>query len=318
MIGSVIGLSGLLGVTEFLSPSTKKGEALHFKEVGFSLQRGSPQSRGYSKRRRRIIEALQILEQTRAGSRLLEKAKEKWQWDQLEQLATLFRWGNVSKTDAILTRQLDLQNGKEVYSREVTIFLKWNQTLSELVLDLAHELTHATHGPAWNPYDPNLTAARYIQLAIEGDGGEVDALYAECKIAGELSQRYGMEFERCRDFESKDAQGLSRSIIRDEFYKVGQHREALEKNLKNSRLPLSSNEPSLISSTGNAPYPVALFYEFQELNRIACLNTQRRLASLSSSTSIKKTNDSVAFMDKRCQSKQQEVSSTRSSSTHQR
>ncbi len=258
-------------------------------EIEGSSVRGSP----------RFEEAFLILEQSSAGNRLLRHARRKWNLESIEELISMLRWGAVSKTDAVLTRQLDLETGKEIHSRKITIFIKHNQNLQDLVLDLAHELTHAIQGPAWNPYDPSLTARSYIKLAIEGKGGEVDALLTECQVARELAVRYALPTKRCDAFVLKSNGNLSKRRIRKEFYKVGKYKKMLQKRLGRKKFRLSRRLPTLISSTGNAPYPVALLLEFEELTRVACLNTRRRIASYSS---LKKTkiSKSKRFLVKRC------------------
>lgn len=193
-----------------------------------------------------------------------------------------FRWGRASKTDAVLVRHYDSQTGKETRERRVTIFLRASQTEEEVLLDLAHELVHATSQPPWDPYDPELTAARYIHAAIDGEGGEVAAVQAECRVHFELA-RHDPSLSsdgglRCRSYMGKN----SAEKIRRDFYRVGQWQAELRARLgKEAALmpELSSEPPALYSSTGGAPYPIALWEEFRSLTEAACENSRRRASS---------------------------------------
>lgn len=224
----------------------------------------------------RIQEALETLRRLPSGATLLNLAKKQWP----DGIAQAFRWGPVSKTDAIITRYYNPDTGEERRSRTVSIILRQDQALEELVLDMAHEIVHATSRPAWDPYDASLTAARYIQTAIEGPGGEVEAVIGECKVNLEMAERFGTGSDRCLRY-VEPGKGISRERVLAEFYRVGRWSKGLERKLGSDfvRLPhLSSESPKLYSSTGHTPYPVALFDEYSDLTRIACQNSRRRLS----------------------------------------
>lgn len=200
-----------------------------------------------------------------------------------EAFNTLFQWSAISRTNAVLTRYFNPTSGEEVRQRQITIFLKRNQSLANLILDVAHEMTHALYSPQWDPYDPSLTAATYLWNAIEGPGGEVDALVVECQVAQELKEKYGVQIKRCQRYLGDPRKKLNRKKIRNEFYQVGPWEGELKEKLGTefNRFPfLSPAEPSLISSTGNAPYPIALLREYTEFTRIACENSRKRLLSI--------------------------------------
>ena len=209
-----------------------------------------------------------------------------------ESLRERFRWGDASRTDAVLTRHYDSETGQETRERKVTIYLRRGQPMEEMMLDLAHELVHATSRPAWDPYDPKLTAAEYIRVAIEGAGGEVEAVQAECRVSLELfTTRVAggarLDAEKTKSLDSRCTRyggSLAMDVIRKDFYRVGRWNTELQSRLGEGArklLPLlSSEKPSLYSSTGGAPYPVALLEEYRQMTTVACENSRRRAATL--------------------------------------
>lgn len=231
-----------------------------------------------------LTDAIRVLEKVPSGRAILERACARFGEAAPAGLVRIFRWGNVSRTDAVLTRHFNPGTRTEVRERIVTVFLKRNQGLEELVLDLAHELTHAVGEPEWDPYDPSLTAGRYIRASIEGPGGEVDAMVSECRVSLELSARYGTSSKRCSRYRSARSRGgVDRQKVRNDFYRVGAWKAQLQRELgaEFSGFPdLSGASPLLFSSTGNAPYPLALLREFHEISGIACDNSRRRLEVL--------------------------------------
>ncbi len=233
--------------------------------------------------------SLKLLSQLPSGRALLVDAEKRWAQRPTRQamhIEDLFKWGAVSRTDAVLTRHFNPATGQEQQERNVTVYLKEDQTLDELALDIAHELTHAIARPAWDPYDPNLTAGRYIMNAIEGDGGEVDAIISECRVGLEMVQNMGVNVPRCLRYKTTNKDGtvtVQVNQVQKDFYRVGKWYRPLLKQLGSEarKFPLiNDDEPQLYSSTGYAPYPVALYREFEELTRIACDNSRRRLTNL--------------------------------------
>jgi hypothetical protein len=235
--------------------------------------------------RERILTALALLDHSRSGHQLLEKAKQLWHVSSSDSLAEMMTWGTASKTDAVLIRHFDPASGAESRERKVTVYLKKDQSMENLVLDLAHELLHAVSRPAWDPYDPSLNAVKYIRAAIEGEGGEVQAVEMECQVALEFVESpippfkgpaWGRESRaRCHRYWGKNAL----STIRRDFYSTGKWKADLVRDLGSDakELPLlTDRKPSLYSSTGGAPYPAALYLEFKQINHVACENSRRR------------------------------------------
>jgi len=238
----------------------------------------------------RIDLAIQVLLRVPSGKAEIEKALATWKIDRPEDLGQVIKSGGVSRTDAVLTRHYDPETGKESRDREVTIYINTAQSLTNVVLDLAHEMVHATSRPSFDPYDPNLTRAQYIHSAIDGVGGEVQAVAMECRVASELSKNYQIPLKRCQSYlESKSGSGqdvvVKTDLIRRDFYRVGQWNNELLQVLGSEASllsDLSPESPHLYSSTGNAPYPVALLKEYEALTRIACENSRKRIVTQSS------------------------------------
>lgn len=255
----------------------------------------------------RIHTAINLLMRVPSGRALITHALKAWKMDSSESLLKVVKAGPASRTDAVLTRHYNPSSGEEVREREITIYVRQDQSLDNVVLDIAHEMVHATSRPGWDPYDPELTAGRYIKNSIEGEGGEVQAVTTECQVASELSTYYGFATRRCRGYIGGNSNHVDVEKIRADFYRVGKWGGDLAKVLGTEikLFPkLSSDAPKLYSSTGNAPYPAALLREFQQLTQIACENSKRRADSLRG-RSLASTNDAgdatFRFLERRCQ-----------------
>lgn len=247
-----------------------------------------------------MIKIIQVLNDVPAGRRLLQQALKRWQaggtpeYDQ-NVILDKVKWGTTSRTDTTLTRHFNPKTGKEDRERELIIYLKKDLTETELVLDLAHELVHAVSRPYFDPYDPTLTPGKYIAAAIEGEGGEVDAVVTECQVGLELMELHGLKISRCQNYilqQGTEVARIDREKVLLDFYKVGQWHEELSKLLGKeiSIFPLlSSQQPQLYSSTGRAPYPIALAKEFETINEMACDNSRKRMKSVSTSISSRLT-----------------------------
>jgi len=236
----------------------------------------------------RFHKAIRLLTQVPTGQGLIQKALKLWSLSDARDLADTLKFGQASRTDTVLTRHFNPKTGKEEREREITVFLREDQTQMELVLDMAHELVHATSRPSFDPYDPSLTVGKYIFAAIEGEGGEVDAVIVECQIGLELSKLAKVPVKRCESYQSMTSSNelsFDREKVRRDFYRVGDWKAQLEKELKSEfgLFPLLSEKwPKLYSSTGHAPYPLALLREYQEITELACDNSRIRMRSVES------------------------------------
>jgi hypothetical protein len=269
----------------------------------------------------RLATAVEILSRVPTGRELLSRAQGFWGYPRPELVRQALRLGAASRTDAVLTRRFDPATGQETRAREVTVYLRSEQSLEDLVLDLSHELVHATSRPGWDPYDPELTAGRYIEAAIDGEGGEVAAVASECQVSFEVMSRYGAagaSSQRCRQYLSRGK--IDRERIRREFYRTGRWEAELRKKLgsEHKRLPLlNADSPTLFSSTGNAPYPMALYREFEEITRIACENSRKRAtersrkpAQVSAQSGSVRAASAAAFICARCSAFAEELCSS--------
>lgn len=252
--------------------------------LGQNLAWGSPYAGASQRGESRILTAIEMLQHVPSGRALLAQAVRAWKLSSAQELTQVLHPGAASRTDAVLTRHYSPSSGTEIREREVTIYVREDQSLDNMVLDIAHEMVHATSRPAYDPYDPELTVGRYIKTAIEGEGGEVSAVLVECQVALELSRNFGMNPHRCRGYLSGDQRQVDARRIKADFYRVGKWDGEIKKTLGSEATlfpELSTESPRLFSSTGNAPYPAALLHEFQALTQIACENSKRRVSSVS-------------------------------------
>ena len=244
-------------------------------------------SAGTTSMSERIQSALKMLGQSSTGRVLLETSMKRWKLKNVAQLEKVIHWSELSKTDAVLVRYFEPDSGRERFDREVEVHIKTHQSFDDVVMDLAHELTHATAQAPWDPYDPELSAGKYIWIGLEAEGGEVDALMVECQVALELPRNRSERRERCNRYLSALGPGqdvhLDRKRVIEDFYRVGEWKDDLSHQLGDEAKAfpnLSHDKAVLYSSTGKTPYPVALYREFQALTEAACKNTRKRLKTL--------------------------------------
>lgn len=198
-----------------------------------------------------------------------------WSVDRLEKLSSKIFLGDYSQTDTTVTRHFHLVRGKEERMSQTQIQISHGVSWEEQVLDLVHELVHALAFEKIDPYDAALTPELYILKRIEGPGGEKEALFEECLVAEEWLGRTHPLFSRCEQLGVLDP---SESWV-SQFYQVGAQGKAelLEVLQEAHLLPLSEKPPVLFSSSSRIAYPVALYREFQVMNRTACVSSLKRL-----------------------------------------
>ncbi len=275
--------------------------------MGFGSAPESPRVLGWDTE---LEAALGALRSTQSGEELYVAAMRKLG---VENPWELFQRGDQSRTDAVLSREYDPETGNEVRKRRVRIFLKPGQRTQDLVMDMAHELTHAVAEAGWDPYDPDLSPSRYIRISIEGEGGEARALMNECRVGMELYRPETSSLRRCQRYLGRatesEAPRLDLQKIIDDFYRVGKWHTHLSRVLSREKdgqelLPkIRREEPMVYSSTGRAPYPVSLFKEHEEMTRTACRNSRKRVEGRTPA-SIPRT--LVNFLRQRCASEKTE------------
>lgn len=250
-------------------------------------------------------EAMELLARTQTGKRILTRAMAFWNETSQSGILKHLAYGPVSRTDAVLTRHYNPESGEEVRERFVTVILKKDQSLIDAAMDLGHELVHATTPPSWDPYDPSLTAGKYMFAALEANGGEVDAVFAECEIAADFKRDLDIRTSRCDRYLTLAAPDnrltVDRAKIQGDFYRVGKWESYVRTRLgkEKSTFPLlSRKDPELYSATGGAPYPVSLMREYEELNRVACENVRKRGDVARSPASV---NSTPSPLGDRCQ-----------------
>ncbi len=252
----------------------------------------------------RLRQAILILKESQTGQALMKDVTLafglQWGTDVTKNIGewplTEFLYpSDISRTDSSLTREIDSKTGEERLRRETSVAIRVDQPLEDVVLDLAHELTHAARSQPIDPYDPDLTAEKYIILSLQGPGGEVDAVEMECRVGLELAQAYQLEMKRCRsygDITSGPQQvRMKKDRILAAFGALGEHYQAFQARLGEEVLHrhpwLTARQAELVSSTGNAPYPLALLEEYEAMTEAACRNSRKRIHYLKES--IKKS-----------------------------
>jgi len=262
---------------------------------------GSPPAKTESAKIAR--DAIELLGRTPAGKRILTRAAAFWKESSPEGVLKHLAYGPVSRTDAVLTRHYNPESGEEVRERYVTVILKKNQALIDVAMDLGHELIHATTPPSWDPYDPKLTPGKYMFAALEANGGEVDAVFAECEVAADFKRDLDIHTTRCDRYltlsNPDNRLMVDRAKIQTDFYRVGKWESFVRTRLgkETGTFPLlSAKDPELYSATGGAPYPVSLMREYEELNRVACENVRKRGDSGRSPASV-----GTSALGSRCQ-----------------
>jgi hypothetical protein len=268
-----------------------------------------------------LNDLVEILSESRTARDLLDQAVRHWGLKGYHELSKQVKLSEISKTDAVVIRSIDPKTGEERRERSVVIYLNETQPVVESALDLVHEITHATATMTWDPYDPKLDAAHYIWIGIEGEGGEVDAVMKECEVFRELKERKGASAntlsesrqKRCSRYAPISSSGevlnespsLRAKVVQD-FYRVGEFHKMILSRLgeKVRFFPyLNSQSPNLYSSTGRAPYPVALYDEFLAMNEVACQNSKKRLQTIAravGAATAKKVQATREFLFKRC------------------
>lgn len=227
---------------------------------------------------------ISYIEKSDTGKALIKKARKKSReyGDSLENLISI---GDGSLTDTTLVRRFSPNNPWEVdYESKSSIILNRHLSVYNVILDLAHELTHFTRRHAFNPYETTFSLADFVRSTIEGRGGEVEAYMIECQVFLDLfSKNEGIE-SKCDQIIDDKTQKISRYKAQREFYKLGVFKKGFQEALKRHHLAdesfksLSSDQAEFISSAYGVPYPLAAIQEYETIMEKVCLNDAKRLS----------------------------------------
>lgn len=222
-----------------------------------------------------VAELLGLIAETSEGRALILRAKKSDpQFDRLIQV------GETSITESVYQRSYSILDGKEQFRIQNSIRLGRNSSRADAALDLAHELTHFIDRRPLNPYDLELNAVDFIRHGIEGEGGELDALEAECKIGWQLEAKFAAlpASENCVKYRRRDDY-FDRAFARRDFYRVGSWLSEL-KSITEGIPEISEELVVFRSSHTKQPYPVALKQEFEQTVATACENNRRKAIAI--------------------------------------
>ena len=234
-----------------------------------------------------LARAIALLGSTATGKAELESAR---------QLHVPIVEGTVSKTEITATRQVQGSSENLKFTTQVLVAQDKDPVFQ--ALDLAHELTHATH-PTKNPFDPNLNATEYVRTGIEGEGGEAAAVAQECQVGKELVEQNKVKEEMAQLIKARcqyvwktgsDQEKWNRS-----FYYLGQYYHQFMSSIRgmggnfkssfNGPMVVEAKSPMFSSAVAHKPYPMALLEEYVEITRTVCNRAKtnslaRKIASL--------------------------------------
>jgi hypothetical protein len=236
----------------------------------------------------KLKRAIALLQQTTAGAEELKTA---------QALGIPVESGPVSKTDITATRSgTNSDNTAEENLHFVTrVTIAADKEPVFQALDLAHELTHATHAKN-NPFDPKLNVVSYIESGIEGEGGEANAIAKECAVGKELAfsaSASGLNNDtlqlikaRCQ-FVWNTAE--NQTAWKKSFYFLGQYYHEFMKSAQNLNdgpssksnwlRQIQAKSPVFFSAVAHKPYPLALLEEYVAITHKVCDRAKAKVLS---------------------------------------
>lgn len=266
---------------------------------------------------------IDLMRTTETGEKIFKAANYKVS-QQGQTLLEILHAGPGSLTDTTLLRKFSASSPLQVsYEQKSIVSINQDLTVLDAMLDLSHELVHFIYRRPFNPYADKGTALDFIVTTIEGQGGEVDAFVAECKVLKELMREQNSPRFHCHHI--KDENGhISRELAVKYFYRSGHDdyqelkAEASEDLL--STLPhLSADHAIFISSAYGHSYPLAAWKEFHLVRGRACENEKRRLEYINrqsrgpASIDVQKVNQNFS---QRCAGENLERSLKQSAKSH--
>lgn len=221
---------------------------------------------------RNVPQLVRILQTVPDGRAVLDAAAAKD-----PDFATKVKLGAASYTESTFSRTFSLIDGKEKITLHHDVTLNRDLSLSDAVVDLAHELVHFTEKGMLDPYKPGFALREFIRNGIEGQGGELSALAVECAVAWELEEKYDHfpQHRLCERYR-KSGNAFNQAAARLDYYALGRWYTKTEADLKPILPEISDHATVFTSSYASKPYPVALAEEFRATRAAACANNRRK------------------------------------------
>jgi hypothetical protein len=225
-----------------------------------------------------IPELVPILRSVPQGREVLDKALAKD-----PAVLKKIKIGQSSYTESTYARTYSLLDGKEKIELLHEITLNRKLPLSDAVVDLAHELVHFTEKEMLDPYKPGFELGQFVRMGIEGQGGELQALERECKVAWALQQEFAHfpSHRLCAPYRLP-GDGFNREQARRDYYALGSWYPRASKDLLQAAPLVSRKGVIFTSSYARKPYPIALAEEFASTKEAACANNRKKYRLISS------------------------------------
>lgn len=189
--------------------------------------------------------------------------------------------GDASFTERQQLGAYSAATGKEQVRESLRIYINRRHSHGDAAVDLAHELVHLTERKPVDPYSESFSAAAYVRAGIEGEGGELAAFRAECRVAWALEKIFPAfpSHRQCGAF--RKGNELDAETARLAFYAVGKAEFAKISPALRQELPeLSPAESVLSSGLGSRPYPATLAQQFASARQSACAMNRHKLGHL--------------------------------------
>ena len=229
-----------------------------------------------------------ILARSPEGKIILEKARNKARKEGTS-LSKILLPGEKSYTDITLIRKFSKTNPQNIqYKSLLKVFINRNLNVQDAVMDMAHELIHYTFRKTFNPYQKNFDLRSFITSTIEGQGGEVEAYMAECKVFFELFYKTHQGKTHCHLTLDLKTKKPDRNRTIKLFYRLGSHYRTFLQKMKKHKIQapfmryISPKHTLLISATYDLPYPIAAVHEYESILKKICENEYKRLNALPS------------------------------------
>lgn len=221
-------------------------------------------------------ELVEVLELVPEGRALLEAARKKEPGIEKRILP-----GEASFTERAFRGAYSALSGKEQVSQRLTVHIRRALPLSDAALDLGHELEHLARREPLDPYSPSFSLPSFVRAGIEGEGGELPAFEAECRLARALekAQPAFPAHPYCVKFRAPGG-AFDREAARLAYWAVGKKRKQLPAALLAEAKELSEGEPLLVSGTDRRPYPFTLAAEYEQIRKAACANNKWKFSKL--------------------------------------